>query len=393
MAAFMNGIISMSKLMLRHARGVRNSKHLVCVQGCQNRSSSYFPYPLVQKRWASTAKALVHQDEHRLPKSNIHATTAAGLRTSATLLRTLDKTRLDSEDFFDFTGRATKNVRFPLAPEQPSVEMRYFNLGPRKIRFPPGSRGFLYWHLDPDAPLLSGQVRFRITTSSDPATFPNGRDLQLPDGGTWNISLFDIARRSTYSGLRAHLISETLVTTKVLYAAMTISASHGKQILHPATGSLLIWKFGQRFLVDLQSLEVVPWIIGNLTGERLRLHYLFSVQIQQFGSTGIAKRIYNRPYTGRALVQFERSPLPEHKGTRTVVLRIVKLIDLTKSEGFDASGMPEPKEGGLVMTRTPRRHWTPWSFDVDGPQSWSESQRSSSKALAILFDNEAHQAR
>ncbi|TFK46202.1 hypothetical protein OE88DRAFT_1739659 [Heliocybe sulcata] len=394
----MDGIISVSKLMLRHWRDIPNKKHSTCVQAYQKRLPLYLPSThstLVQKRWASAGKAPVYQDKHRVPKSDIPAApAAAGLRKhSAIPLRTLNQTLLNAEEFIDLTGRVTKNVRFPVAPEQPSVEVRYFNLGHRKIRFPPDSQGFLYWHLDPDAPLLSGQVRFRITTSSDPATFPEGRDLQLPDGGTWNISLFDIARRSTYSGLRAHLICEKLVTAKVLYTALNLSGLEGARTIRPATGSLIIWKFGQKFLVDLQSRAVVTWIIGSLAGARLCLHNLFSVQIQQSGSTGIAKSSYYRPYTGRALVQFERSTLPEHKGTRTVVLRIVKVIELTKSEGSnDAYNMLEPKEGGLVMTRTVGRHWTPWSVDVDRPQP-SGKPHSLSKPLRILFDNETPQDR
>ncbi|TFK46204.1 hypothetical protein OE88DRAFT_1739660 [Heliocybe sulcata] len=365
----------------------------VSVRG-ENRLSPYVPSTSntrVQKRWASTANALSNQDRHRLPHSDIPATTAAGLRrNSAILLRTLNQTRLDATDFVDLSGRMNKSLRFPVAPEQPGLQMRYFGSGSNSVPFPPDSQGFLYWHLDPDAPPILGQVRFRTTASSDPATFPNGQDLQLPDGGTWNISLFDIARRSRYSGLRVYLLSERLVTAKVLYAALTISGSQGKQIFHPATGSVLIWKFGQRFVVDLQNLAVVPWIIGSLAGESLRLPRLFSVSVSERGSTGIVKHVDYTPFKGKALVQFERSTLPEHKGTRTVVLRIVKLIESTKSDGTDVTyGMPELTEGGLVMTRTPGRRWIPWSVDVDRPQPGSESRGTSSRALAILFDNEA----
>ncbi|TFK52965.1 hypothetical protein OE88DRAFT_1656677 [Heliocybe sulcata] len=216
-----------------------------------------------------------------------------------------------------------------------------------------------------------------------------GRDLQLPDGGTWNISLFDIARQSKYSGLRAHLISEKLVTAEVVYTALSISAPWGPSRIHPGTGSLLIWKFGQGFLVDFRSINVYLWVIGSSVGERLRLRRPFSATMNDSGSTGIIRCVEYTPFTGRALVQFERSTLPQHKGTRTVVLRIVKLIHLTKSEGFDASRMPEPKDGDLLMTRSVGRHWIPWSVDVDRPQPGSESRGPSSRALSILFDNEA----
>ncbi|TFK46165.1 hypothetical protein OE88DRAFT_1638660 [Heliocybe sulcata] len=272
--------------------------------------------------------------------------------------------------------------------------MRYFHPrrgGHKHISFPPDSHGFFYWHIEADAPPLSGQVRFRTTTSSDPATFPSGRDLQLPDGRMWNISIFDIAHGPHYSGLRAQLLSERLITAKVLGTALNISCLEGARTIHPATGSLLIWKFGQRFLVDLQSTGMYLWVIGSSTAGRLRLRHLFSVQGSESGSSGIVKRVNQAPFTGRALVQFERSTLPEHKGTRTVVLRIVEAIGLTKLDGSDPYGMPEPKHGGLVMSRRDHVHWTPWSVDVDRLQPGGKP-RSSSKALAILFDNEADPA-
>ncbi|TFK46207.1 hypothetical protein OE88DRAFT_1739662 [Heliocybe sulcata] len=392
MAAPMNGMINASRLTLRHWRDIPNTRRLLRAACCQNKLSFYrrcINSTVAQKRWISAAKALVEQDKQLLPKSDIPATAAdRPLRRPALLLRTLDQTQLDVEDFIDISGRLSRNVRFPVAPEQPRLQMRYFQ---PNVPIPSGSQGFLYWHLDPDAPPVSGQVRFRVTTSSDPATFPNGRDLQLPDGRTWNISLFEIARRSTYSGLRAHLISEKLVTAKVVYTALSISAPHGARTFHPGTGSLLIWKFGQSFLVDLQSFSPVLWIIGSSAAERLRLARLFSFMRNDSGSTGIIRSVERTPFAGRALVQFEHSTLPEHKGTRTVVLRFVKIIELTKTKGFDVIEMPEPKDGGLLMHRKNRRHWTPWLVDVDRPQQRGKPH-SLSKALTILFDNEAHQS-
>ncbi|TFK52253.1 hypothetical protein OE88DRAFT_1734277 [Heliocybe sulcata] len=390
--ASLNRIIRVSKLPLRHRRDVRDRKPLVYVAGCQNRLLPYLPSTcnsLVQKRYASATKVLLYQDKHNIPRSDIPATAAAGLRrNSALLVRTLNQTRLSVEDYVDLTGRPSKSVRFAVAPEEPSFSLRYWHPGFKSIPFPPDSHGFLYWHLEPDAPSVSGQVRFRTTTSSDPATFPSGRDLQLPDGRTWNISLFEIARGSIYSALRAHLLFEKLVTAKVLDTALNISVPYRASIAHPITGSLLIWKFGQTFPVDLGHLAVSVWVIGSSAGERLRLQRLFSIQVRESGST---RMIDYMPFIGRALVQFERSTLPEHKGTRTVVLRIVKIIELTKPGGSEnASGMPEPQEAGLVMTRRRQGSWVPWSVDVDRPRRRSGS---SAKALRILFDNEPGQAR
>ncbi|TFK46208.1 hypothetical protein OE88DRAFT_1043726 [Heliocybe sulcata] len=394
LTARMNGIVSTSKVMLRHSRDVHNSKQAVYVSSCQQRLSPYLPSigsSLVQKRWTSAAKALVDQDKQRFPKSDIPATAAPRFRRrTALLLRTLDQTRLDVGDFVDITGEVEKSVRSAAAPEQPSFHMGYSQSGPKHIPFPPDSQGFIYWHLEPDAPPVSGQLRFRTTASSDPTSFPSGRDLQLPDGRTWNISLFEIARRSKYSCLRAHLLSEELVTAEVLDTGLNICGLEGTRTVHPGPSSLLIWKFGQSFLVDFQSPGVGLWIMGSSAAERLRLERLFSFRMNDSGSTGRIRSVDYTPFTGRALVQFEHSTLPEHKGTRTVVLRFVKIIELTKAEGSnDVSGMPEPKEGGLAMAHARgSHHWRPWSVNVDRHQPGGK-QHSLSRALSILFDNEA----
>ncbi|TFK46221.1 hypothetical protein OE88DRAFT_1044729 [Heliocybe sulcata] len=351
-----------------------------------------------------------YQNQHRIPKSDILATATIGLRKGSALpLRTLNQALVDEKDFVDLAGRVSRFMRCPMAPEEPRFQMRYVESGGRNIPFPPDSQGFFYWHLDPDAPPVSGQVRFRTATSSDLATFPTGRDLQLPDGRMWHISLFAIAHQSRYCGLRAHLLSEGLVTAKVLDTALNISAQKWKRIDRLATDSRLIWKFAQRFLVDLPSARVGLWIIGSSAGERLNLPPLFSICSRetestmtcyvlsgssdlgvspQTGKDDFAKRVDYRSFTGRALVQFERSTLPEHNGTRTVVLRILKVM--TKSDSDDASWMTETLEDGLHMTGI---HQHIWSLDVDHPKPGSGLPSSSAKALRILFDNEALQER
>ncbi|TFK52129.1 hypothetical protein OE88DRAFT_1807102 [Heliocybe sulcata] len=351
-----------------------------------------------------------YADDQRIDKPVILANDAARIPASALPWTTLNQTRLHVEDFVDLSGRFSTTVRFPVAPEAPGIEIYYSGSGGSEpVPFPPDSHGFFYWHLEPDAPPLSGQVRFRTTTSSEPSTFPSGRDLHLPDGRPWNISLFDIVRRSWYSGLRALLLSELWVTPKLLDTAV-MSARQRPRIDRSSTGNLLIWKFGQQFPVNLPSFRVSVWIIGSSSGERLTLPSLSSILVRESESAGTCyvlsessdlrdspetgeddslDIVDGTPFEGRALVQFERSTLPEHKGTRTVVLRIVGVMK--KSDGSDeASSMPELQEDGLAMTRI---HQDAWSLNVDQPLRGSQSLGQSAKALSILFDNEAVQER
>ena len=86
------------------------------------------------------------------------------------------------------------------------------------------------------------------------------------------------------------------------------------------------------------------------------------------------------------MARFERSTLPEHRGTRTVVLRFLKVITPVKCiiplyDGY----IPRPKEGELYKKF---RHIIPqnlkvWSVNID------ESNRSHSsirKGIQLLWD-------
>ena len=74
-------------------------------------------------------------------------------------------------------------------------------------------------------------------------------------------------------------------------------------------------------------------------------------------------------FVGSALARFERSTLPDHEGTRTVVLRFLKIITPVKCviPLYDGYIVP-PKEGELH-----RRSWKArkklnpraWSADID----------------------------
>ncbi|KAI0318908.1 hypothetical protein OF83DRAFT_1170671 [Amylostereum chailletii] len=83
-----------------------------------------------------------------------------------------------------------------------------------QLAFPPDAHGFLYYH-PPTAlpPLDEGHLRFRITPSSDPATFLQGKDLLYPDGEPWNLRCGRIANsREYYLPFRRMLLEDGLVT-------------------------------------------------------------------------------------------------------------------------------------------------------------------------------------
>ena len=74
---------------------------------------------------------------------------------------------------------------------------------------------------------------------------------------------------------------------------------------------------------------------------------------------------YSHDFVGSALARFERSTLPDHEGTRTVVLRFLKIITPVKCvlplyDGFIGC----PKEGELHR-RTRYTSQSVWSVNID----------------------------
>ncbi|KZT21908.1 hypothetical protein NEOLEDRAFT_1072704 [Neolentinus lepideus HHB14362 ss-1] len=307
-------------------------------------------------------------------------------RRQALQVRTLDPRRLSTEDFLALGGHKGKSIVFPTALEEPRrlVALTYLFLNKERVEFPSDAQGFLYWHRERDAPALASQVRFRITDSSDPATFRDGRDLHLLNGRVWHMNLFEIARNSIRAGIRTQLLVEKLVTRELLDVALAVSVRESGKIQRPSADSLLVWKFGQTFQADLGSRSLAIWVLGRSGGKRLHLY----TSLYRYGA-GLVEGPEHNQYTGRALLQFERSKLEEHKGTRTVVLRMVRILDMEKSENFvDIRSMPVSKEGNLMMKRGTHGAWSTWSVDVDKP--FSRMHTSLSDGLSILFDNEEY---
>ncbi|KZT24300.1 hypothetical protein NEOLEDRAFT_1179298 [Neolentinus lepideus HHB14362 ss-1] len=283
-------------------------------------------------------------------------------RPPSLLLRTLDSQELSSEDFVVLSGRASVTLK-------PRSQLLYSSAH----YFPDDTQGFFYWHTEPGAPALAGQVRFRVTNSKDPASFQGGQDLRLLGGDPWRVSLFSVASCTRYKVLRSVLLSDGLVTSDLLDSALRVisSATHGSR--HPVSESNTIWRFGQAIRVSLEPTCFSFWVVDDSGGALVRLRYLFRPNHSKTPS-----------YKGTALVQFERSTLEGHSNTRTVLLRIVKILEITKLD-VDSSA-PEPKEGGLVMMR--RRgvcggYWFPWSMNID---RWRETDKT--RAFKMLFGRE-----
>ena len=92
---------------------------------------------------------------------------------------------------------------------------------------------------------------------------------------------------------------------------------------------------------------------------------------------------YSLQFVGSALARFERSTLPEHKDTRTIVLRFLKIITPVKcvipSYGGDINC---PKEGELYHKFTPKGRQKVWRINIDKPKGLN------SQGFKLLWDSD-----
>lgn len=107
-----------------------------------------------------------------------------------------------------------------------------FACNARRIPFPSGTRGFLYYHLPSDRPRISGQLRFRLTPSDDPASFAYGHDLMQPRDRRythqpWGTHVLYLPDQMYYTGLLSQLVNEGLVEESLLETIRRVRAIRG----------------------------------------------------------------------------------------------------------------------------------------------------------------------
>ncbi|KAF9030170.1 hypothetical protein BJ165DRAFT_1411436 [Panaeolus papilionaceus] len=242
----------------------------------------------------------------------------------------LDPTKLIQvkQPAIDISGIKNPSISLPRG----SSTVYFIHEGRVHLPFPDGTRGFLYYHTPANRPRISGQLRFRITPSDDPASFPCGYDLDtlrtthsLPY--PWNVSILKLVGGQHYTNLVSQLVSEGLVEE-------TLVQSGGDRI----------WS-----RMDFKS--------------------------------GIVR------------LRFERSTLPEHHGRRVVVARCLEVIEPlvvespTMGKDMDpldvATYIPVP--GQLLQTlasgyQKRYSHPKPWGIDIS-----DDSEHLSAPALRLLW--------
>ena len=81
-----------------------------------------------------------------------------------------------------------------------------------RLPFPPDTKAFLYYSIPPGKPRIAGELRLRVASSDDYASFESGSDLLRSNGRPWSRTLYALSNYSVYNRLYEKMREEGLVS-------------------------------------------------------------------------------------------------------------------------------------------------------------------------------------
>ncbi|PIL27880.1 hypothetical protein GSI_10002 [Ganoderma sinense ZZ0214-1] len=330
-------------------------------------------------------------------------------------IHTLDPSKLVKEDYVDFSRKSCGTVGIilqpswlansPIPPPPRNAQFRGNPWGSK--RFPNGTHGFIYYHVPPYSSPLAGELRFRITSSCDPASFASGSDLLTERSMPWRYPLYKIVCRPYCSDFVALLLQDALISQRTLdlvtaavkplystststHLALSENARHPGRLPSTPVLSAFGQEFDFRYGVGLNFCGIFA-SQDSIVSHHMRFISTFRVLTE-------GKYVRYCPFEGSLVCSFERSTLPEHVGKRVVVIRVKRFID---SDPVRLAPLPEqgdrranlveklwPREGELLKTVGYHHRVQPWVGDVDKLWTGRTVGIAPWKALRVLFENE-----
>ncbi|KAF6759422.1 hypothetical protein DFP72DRAFT_1063796 [Ephemerocybe angulata] len=274
------------------------------------------------------------------------------------VVNNLDPRCLKIPDIVDLSGIYDPRVTFGVA----TGRLQYTARTP----FPPGSRGFLYYHRETVKAACAGEIRFRVVDVGSPSAsaadlFASGRDLLDYTGyRPWRIHLTQLYTAQRYDPIRRLLLSQGL-----------ISAAQDREAENQFSGVSLAQRPGRSTIIDRISDTFViqlPAVTLNLAfihdeGFVPSTPTMFEVSWRERHEpdTANASAAPWRVYKGHAVVRFELERVQRTEnyfkvkmGEVVLVLRILELLD-----PLDPDGAPFclPEGGDFVQAQVPGRYW------------------------------------
>jgi hypothetical protein len=137
------------------------------------------------------------------------------------------------------------------------------------LSYPPDTKSFLYCFMPPEKPRIAAELRLRVTTRDDPASFESGSDLLHSDGQPWSRPLCFLPRR--YNALYKKLREDRLVPDDL---DAILSTSISKYPSH--LGSQRLYTLNDTFIVDFSCMKLQLFVITEQGMEILLFYRPFS---------------------------------------------------------------------------------------------------------------------
>ena len=269
-------------------------------------------------------------------------------------------------------------------PVQVSCPTLCYNLSrhPKHTPFPPDTTAFLYYLSPPERPRIAVELRLRVATSDDHASFESGFDLLKSNGQPWSRSIFQISKYyiPLYKKLREDgLVPDDLDAVLSTFPPRVINWQH-------------LYSLNDTFIVDFSFVWLYFAVITELGMSTRQCIMPFARSASSLLRISPFRGAYTNHHlsiddsnksVGSTLARFERSTLPEHEGTRTVVLRFLKIITPVKCVIPDYDGSIVPPKGGELHRKHKRRinsrsNAPVWGIDID--------KSTMSRSLKLLWD-------
>jgi hypothetical protein len=205
-----------------------------------------------------------------------------------TTIVTLDPNKLaeKKQQCFHIGGLKSLNAGVLLLGQSSPVmnpQMNYEKPGNPSLRVshPPGTKAFLYYSVSPERPRISGELRLRVTSSEDPASFESGSDLLRTDGRPWLRPLHALPKYfpPLYEKLREEqLVPEDLHRVLLTFPSFTKYCQ-----------TQILYTLNDTFIVDFSNYKMFVYVVTEQGMERLLFAKTFVDYRVKYNST---------PYTG-----------------------------------------------------------------------------------------------
>ncbi|KAG6917286.1 hypothetical protein DXG01_003127 [Tephrocybe rancida] len=256
--------------------------------------------------------------------------------SKAAIIKTLDPARLQTSDFLDMSELSPRAFKVALKDGQlvQVSYLQYFTSRWTRVKFPrgkfpSGTQGFLYWHHDVRLPPTTGEVRFRVTADSNPASFEQGTDLMGPQGILpWSLNILRLVFVPRYAAFVRLAVADGYLPPHFLAHARKWLVT---RISQPTTQVLTFLE--QPFTVTVPSTVRIDILTPTLHTYQQNLMY-----------TVIPRNLKK----GKLLVRFEHATLAEHPNDTSIVMRVLKILEPVE-QGTEAP-LPNlvPVEGALL---------------------------------------------